>query len=331
VLTRSDRLRWALAVAVIWIPALAVGMSYPAWSDRLPARIASHWSGLGAADDSLPTLPVFIGALAVTSTLAIAAAIVTAVPRIDARATRAALFWLGLPVGIAATIWLVPAWLTIQAGSPEAAVLGGWILTFFGSALYGVLPFVIAPRSSVVPRTSVDPLELGEHEVGAWSRSITANVFIWAAVVVVAVSGVIVAAAILSGEFGAFAFGLVVLAVALVLVASFIRLRVTIDWRGLRVTSLVLGIPLKRIPLDRVAAVEATVLRPAEWGGWGYRIMAGRSAIILRGGPGLVVTTTSGAQFALTLDDPENPAALLSALSDRRDLPAGARGSRPDS
>ncbi|WP_308798835.1 hypothetical protein [Agromyces silvae] len=330
-LTRSDRVRWVLAVAAMFVPALAVGVSALAWNDRLPARIASHWSGLGTADDSLPTMPVFIGALAVTSALAIAAAIVVALPRVDARASRATLFWLGLPVGIAATIWLVPAWLTLQAGSPEAAVLGGWILAFFGSVLYGLLPFAIAPRSPAEPRTSVAPLELGASEVGAWSRSITANVFIWATGVVAVVTGVIVASAIITGELGAFAFGLVVLAVALMLVASFIRLRVTIDWRGLRVTSLVFGVPLKRIPLDRIAAVEAADLRPEEWGGWGYRIRAGRSAIILRGGPGLVVTTTSGSQFALTLDDPETPAALLSALSVRRDAPAVAPGDRPHS
>jgi len=48
-------------------------------------------------------------------------------------------------------------------------------------------------------------------------------------------------------------------------------------------------------------------LRPSEWGGWGYRIMPGRSAIVLRSGPGLVVTTTSGTQFAISLADPQTP------------------------
>ena len=58
-----------------------------------------------------------------------------------------------------------------------------------------------------------------------------------------------------------------------------------------------------------------------DWGGWGYRIMPDRSAVVLRSGPGLVVTSTSGKQFAITIDDPEEPAALLQALAAR----AGSR------
>ena len=48
----------------------------------------------------------------------------------------------------------------------------------------------------------------------------------------------------------------------------------------------------------------------------GYRIMPGRSALILRKGPGLIVTTTNQKQFAISLDDPETPAALLATLRD---------------
>lgn len=104
--------------------------------------------------------------------------------------------------------------------------------------------------------------------------------------------------------------------VAALVCASFIRLRVSVDWRGLRVVSL-FGIPLKRIALDQVAVVEATEVRPMDWGGWGYRVMPGRSAVVLRSGPGLVVTTAADKQFAITIDDPEQPAALLQALAGR--------------
>ena len=116
---------------------------------------------------------------------------------------------------------------------------------------------------------------------------------------------------------------MITMAVAILFIASFIRLRVTADWRGLRVVSAVFRIPLKRIRLDAMDVIEAAELRPAEWGGWGYRIMPGRSALILRTGPGLIVTTTNQKQFAVSLDDPETPAALLATLRD--DNPAALR------
>lgn len=96
---------------------------------------------------------------------------------------------------------------------------------------------------------------------------------------------------------------------------SFVQLRVAIDGRGLRVVSWLLGVPFKRIPLEHLRAVESTDLRPGEWGGWGYRIMPRRSAVILRSGPGLLITTTDDKQFAITLDAPETPASLLAGLA----------------
>ena len=87
--------------------------------------------------------------------------------------------------------------------------------------------------------------------------------------------------------------------------------------RGLRVVSRALGIPLRRIPLASMASVSTAALRPSEWGGWGYRMSPGRSALILRAGPGLVVTTTHGSEFAISLSDPETPAALLETLRRR--------------
>ena len=85
-------------------------------------------------------------------------------------------------------------------------------------------------------------------------------------------------------------------------------------WRGLRVTSLLFAIPLKRIAPEQIAQVEAPVPEPTQWGGWGYRIMPGRSAIILRKGPGMVITQRNEKQFAVSLDQPEEPASILLGL-----------------
>ncbi|WKK72296.1 hypothetical protein Q0F99_04705 [Rathayibacter oskolensis] len=106
----------------------------------------------------------------------------------------------------------------------------------------------------------------------------------------------------------------VLLGASALVTLGFARLRVTADRRGLRVVSRVLGIPLRRIPLADIASASTAQLRPSEWGGWGYRIMPGRSALILGAGPGLVITTANQREFAISLRDPETPAALLEAL-----------------
>ncbi len=64
------------------------------------------------------------------------------------------------------------------------------------------------------------------------------------------------------------------------------------DWRGLKVVTWIMSISLKTIPLNAVKSVHTTRVDPLLWGGWGYRIRPGSSAIILRTGPGLIVTLT---------------------------------------
>ncbi|TFD04832.1 hypothetical protein E3T25_04770 [Cryobacterium sandaracinum] len=114
---------------------------------------------------------------------------------------------------------------------------------------------------------------------------------------------------------GADLIGAVVLLVLVVPMLAFARLRISVDWRGLKVVTRILGIPLKSIPLSEIESVCTDALGPMQWGGWGYRFMPGRSAIILRIGPGIVINLTNGKQFAISLNSPETPAALLSTLS----------------
>jgi hypothetical protein len=310
-----NRPRTIFAGASLLLPTLAIAVSFLIWRAGLPDRIASHWSDLGAADDSLPTLGVFLFAIIASVLATIAGIVVLSLPGVQARIKRAAVFWIGTVQGIAAAVWFVPAWLTWQAGSAEGAVLGIWVVALIGCALYGVVPYAIFARPPLPGASMPATMVLSPTETGAWSRTITANVFIWATLVVAALAALVSIPIALSGRLTAGVVGLIVLLVAGVAVASFIRLRVTIDWRGLRVVSLLLRIPLKRIPLSQIRAVESTELRPSEWGGWGYRIMPGRSALVLRGGPGVVVTTINDKQFAITLDTPDVPAALLQGLA----------------
>jgi hypothetical protein len=45
--------------------------------------------------------------------------------------------------------------------------------------------------------------------------------------------------------------------------------------------------------------------------------MPGRSALVLRSGPAVVLTLSDGRRFAVTVDDPQTPAALLDAFRAR--------------
>jgi len=310
--------RITLAGLTMAIPAIAISLTRLAWGDEIPAVVASHWSGTGAPDDSLPAAAVFLWTMIIASAALLATLALLALPRPTMRTKRMIVLLVGIVAGMAAAVWIIPTWLTMQAGSVEGAELGFWVVPLALASLWGVIPAAILPVQPLHFGASAVPgrLELAETEVGAWSRTITAMMFLWITVAFVGLCVAIYTPMLLSGNAGAATFGLVIVTLAALVCASFIRLRVSVDWRGLRVVSL-FGIPMKRIPLDQVHVVEATEIRPMEWGGWGYRIMPGRSAVVLRSGPGLVVTTAADKQFAITIDDPEQPAALLQALAAR--------------
>jgi hypothetical protein len=78
------------------------------------------------------------------------------------------------------------------------------------------------------------------------------------------------------------------------------------------------GFPAKQMPLERIERAEATEIDPLRWGGWGYRWAGpGRSAVVVRRGPGLVLDLRGGARFAITVDEPAPAAGLLNDLRRR--------------
>ncbi|TFB77398.1 hypothetical protein E3O06_01225 [Cryobacterium glaciale] len=313
---RAEITRRSLAGASLCVPVLVVIISWLAWRDALPAELASHWSGSGPADDAMAVGTLLALNLALSGVPAVAGVAVSFWPGISARARRGTYFFLGVFGGMGAVTWLLSAGLTMQVGDPYEVVLGPWVIVSIVAAGYGLIPFAISPKPRVEATDVARRFEFAPSETGAWSQTITGNMFAWVAIGLIVLGSVIYGPAVIDGRVSDQFFGIAVMSAAILLVASFIRLRVTADWRGLRVVSAIFRIPLKRIRLEAIDMIEAAELRPTEWGGWGYRIMPGRSAVILRKGPGLIVTTTNQKQFAITLDDPETPAALLATLRD---------------
>ena len=90
--------------------------------------------------------------------------------------------------------------------------------------------------------------------------------------------------------------------------------RVVVDHRGLTVGTGLLGRPRWRLAPAEITEVTATDISPAVYGGYGFRLVPGATALILRGGPGLVVTRRSGRQFVVSVEDAETGAGVLAGV-----------------
>lgn len=313
---RTSATRRITAGIVGLLPLGAVGVSWLLWREQLPAELASHWSGTGVPDDFMDTGAALGLALALTGIPAAIALVSASIATLRPALFRGIVGFAGMISGMGAVTWLISAGLTLQAGSTEKAVLGWWLAALIASFLFGAVPYFIAPKPKFTSTKHETRLPLGEQESGAWSRSITSKMLLWLPVALLALTAVIYLPTIQDGS-GTSWIGLCTMLASVIVVGLIAHMQVTVDWRGLRIVSTLGRIPLKRIKLHEIAAVEVTELRPSEWGGWGYRIMPGRSAVIMGAGPGLIITTTADKQFAVTVGDPETAASLLLALRDR--------------
>ena len=312
-------IRRGAAVLALWLPAAVILITWTLWKDRLPSELPTHWGGSGPAD-AVTAATVFFGWLiAIATVAALAGSILILVPLRGVWTQRAIGAVCAAVGAIVLSMWLGSAASSIGVNDPYTVELGAWVLLAFIAPAYGLLPLVLLPHGTAPPvaaqnttpvtRTALDPTQ-----PAAWSRAISSRLFVFVTAFVLVLGVALFAPLLATQGWGTIGWAMIPYAGAVVLVAAFCSFRVTADRRGLRVTSTLFGIPLKRIPPESIATVEAAELDPLQWGGWGYRIMPGRSAIILRKGPGLVITQTNNKQFAITLDHPDEPARILLGL-----------------
>ncbi|WP_229074678.1 DUF1648 domain-containing protein [Actinoplanes sp. DH11] len=306
-----------IAAAAVWLPTGVTAGSWVLWSDRLPSRIATHWSGSGPADGFSPATGFWLGALIAGLVAGIAAVVAAAIDdrRIEDPAarvrrtatTRATLILGGSVAGAAAGMWVATAHATLT--DPADPRLG-WRFGLFllGLAWGGVIRLIAGPppRIDVPAAPPVDALDLGPTERAAFSTTLRSPLLL----------GVLLAATAVMLALAATVQPVLWLACPVPLIAALVsgQVRVTADRRGLRLVAGFAGITVKHIPLERIVRAEAADINPAAWGGWGYRVTPGRSALVLRGGPGLVLDLRDGRRFAVTMPDPRTPAALLNGL-----------------
>ncbi|MFF0475082.1 DUF1648 domain-containing protein [Streptomyces sp. NPDC004284] len=278
--------------------------------DRLPDPLATHFDGGGTADG-------FTGraAFAVISTallLSLGAGWTLLVRRAALWGAWATAGFTGALLALlvrdnvdavdAAQVDAPLAEITVAAGVAGLLALVGWALTRF-----------VPPEEAETSATDGPRLALGAHELAGWTRATGSRPLTALAVLaLVAAPAVLLLAPWPAALLGL--LGLVIGVPGLVLA----RVRVTVDRRGLTVSPSFASRPRVRIPLDEVAGADAREISAlADFGGWGYRVRAHRTGVVLRSGEALVVRRTGGREFAVTVPDARTAAALLNTLAER--------------
>lgn len=291
-------LSWAALMLILGLLPIAVG-----WSS-LPDPVATHWGAGGVPDGTTPkawlwALPVIVVAIGLLTTSFL---------RRGGGPSAEGVAIVGLMGGIG--FWVSTILVVLNSGADSweesgsfdwwqvvgvlaAGAVFAWIGYLFGRRWY--------PPAPIEPDSPAPALELGGDEQAVWAGSVR----VWWPILLLLPFG-----AVFLFLPGAMRW------ISLVFVALgflFSRIAVVVDREGLRVR--LLGfLTVKRIPLERVANSRPIDLEPAQWAGWGYRIVPGGSAVVLRRGDAIEVLLVDDRRFAVTVDDAATGSALLNGL-----------------
>lgn len=301
------RAGWALTVVVVTVLPWAV-------RDRLPDPVASHWGLDGRPDGSLPLLA---DAILPAAMLALMVAIPwRAVTTADRRIGQWLLAVVTAVVALLAALRVVtlaanldaPDWSAAGRLTPSVLVVV-LVVAGVGAALGrrvgATLPERAPRRRSVMATARLDDEVLVWHGRASAPPALLAMPLIALAAAFAAVlapgglRGPLVAVAILIG----------------VVAAAFGSVRATVGPAGLVVRLGVLGWPRVRVPIDDVETVEVEDVEPLHYGGWGWRVVPGTRALVLRRGEAIRVGRRSAPTLVVTIDDADSAAGVLSALT----------------
>lgn len=316
----SKNLGRATLAALPFVLALLVDLTlYTAVADRLPDRLAVHFDAGGSADRHMSYTAYLLYTVPSLLVLGALWALIAVKGKLHGRAHR---WFTGGGFASAAFLgYLLIAVLFVNVDVPEGGSVDGFPLWHIAVALAAaaVAGALGLPLSRLVPLPE-DPrgrdpearerIVLADGEVAAWGRGIGAW---WAPVAVL----VLLAAGVIVGLEQSWFIGVPLMVLAVV-IGTFSRPHVTVDRRGLTVSGL-LPRPRVRVPLERMEVADSRRVNAlAEYGGWGYRIRPERSGVITRSGEAIVISLTSGREFAVTVGDSATGAALLNTLLDRQ-------------
>ena len=289
---------------------------------RLPDPIAIHWGVDGMPDASAPLVVDALVMLGVT-------ALVTLIPllaaggaqRRDARVLVAVGQGMGaffvllrhrtLALNVDASVWSDAGALTLADLGLlallvlPAAALGWWL----AGARPEPVRQVRAPARVALP-SDADLAWVG-HQSWPLGRLLGP---------LLAASGAVLTAVRVTPD------GLIIgatLALTGLVVWALTSITVAVGPAGLRVRFGPLGWPAVRVPLDSITGVELENVDPLSYGGWGYRILPGVRAVVVRRGEGLRIARSGRPDLIVTVDDAATAAAVLAAHVDARGSGSG--------
>lgn len=291
-------LGWTAALAVLALLPLVLG-----WSG-LPDPVATHWGAGGQPDGAtsktwLCVLPLALVALGL---------LISLLMRRDGRPSAESFALVGLLGGMA--VWTSISIVLLNHGADSweeadsfdiwqivglvvIAGLTGWVGYLLGRKWYPPVTYEVEVEPPI--------LEIGDDERPTWTGTVSA----WWPLYLLVPIGVVFL--FLPGWLKWLA------PLYFVLALVFSRVSVVVDDVGLRVR-LAGVVTVRKIGLGEVARARPIDLEPSEWGGWGYRMVPGGSAVVLRRGDAIEVTLRSDRRFAVTVDDAATGAATLNGL-----------------
>jgi len=309
------------SVATVVLPAIAIIgalLLFASFQDRLPDQVATHWGVNGTADRFMAkeSLPVFFAGFSV-----IMGGLFSVMAFTVRRSMIGMRFLRAMPLALVSFILSLGLTLTgIQLDGGDANTLPGWAIPLtllIGVAGWLVAAWIAGPDEAVPSTTAPGPagaarVNLAEGSTAVWSgQTPVANV-------IPVLASLLIVLALVLGWFAGWFILAILLPVAALLVGSSMY-RITVGPNGLRVAGLLFGLPRIRVPLEQMAGAEPGTVNAWSFGGWGLRMGAnGESAVITRSGPALIVHRTDGAALRVSLDNPEEVAAVLTTLMDRR-------------
>ncbi|WP_058854425.1 DUF1648 domain-containing protein [Nocardia jinanensis] len=293
-------------------------------ADRLPDPLATHF-GADGADGFTGRVPaIFVSAglgaglaIVFAATLLIGVRRGTPLRRADSAADPIRLL-VGTSWGVGGFVGVIMLAATIanlDVPDPAQVTLSGWAFAIAALAglVLGAAGWIAAPASPVTTAAPApaEPLAIGRTERVSWSRRAASPWMLMTGVVAV-LMGVVLGfvAQPLTG---------ILLALSGVLLVHLALVRVVVDQRGLTVGTGPLGLPRWRLRPADITEVSAEDISPLRYGGYGIRLIPGATAVVLRAGPGIVVTRRSGRRFAVSVDDAETGAGVLAGVVARAD------------
>jgi hypothetical protein len=298
---------------ILPVLAIAVSVLLPfAYRGRLPDPIAVHWGPRGLPDGAMP-LAVDHLALAVLVALVVVLPLWAA-----ARADHTVARMLVASANGLAVLLAVLRWWTLEANDGAEVWTDAAAMTLPGASVVVVAALVGAALGwwaardrpdHVVPsrRVEATPVAVGEELVWIGRQ----HTVLGRAAAAVAIAVGVIVVTVLPVPVPAAAYGAIVL-IALV-TANLMSIVVVVGPAGLTVRFGPAGFPRIRVRTADIVEVRVEHVEPLAFGGWGYRIVPGARAVIVRRGEGIRVVRRGAPDLVVTVDGAPAAAGALAA------------------